>query len=1512
MATSEPERPADLDGLRVDNVMSGTAHNVVQAGVIYGGVHITQVHGKLPAAVLAAYRAQVRDTAPDQLLDRDAELAELTRFCTGDAPYAWWQAGPWAGKSALAAWFVLHPPVGVDVVAFFVSTRHTGQSDSGAFVAAVSEQLAALLHQPTGTATAGAKVGDMLQLLEDAAAAGRRLLLVIDGLDEDTRPAGLASVAALLPRRPPPSVRVLVTSRPGLRLPDDVPDDHPLRTVPIRELAVSPHASEVARLAGLELDTVLSGPQLQRDLLGLIAASGGGLTADDLAELTEHPAYEIRRLLQGTFGRSLSAWIGPPVAGYPSAPVHLFSHETLRELATQQLGRGGLRAYHRQLATWADSYQDWPVDTPQYLLRAYPQALAAADDLDRLTQYATDQARHRRMRILTGGDLLGLTEIRVAQQALSAQHSPDLIGLGLLAIERDSLLRRTTDVPAQLAAVWTLIGQPVRAEGFAAGMQDWGSRRDTLLALVEANALQGNDNEAIRFAADLVTHVEATDPMPKAGALVSLVSALAVNEVGRAAAADLIDDLVALVDRVEEQYRDFTLALVAEAVARTGDFARAELIAGRVRDLLKNVGALVGIVRVAVAAGDLDRTARLAREADARLKQLADAREGFWLRLELVTAMAGHGDAEVIASAVDDTDFQARVLTRTAVAVAATDPARARLLVATARQAISRITFPQSPVAALVELVDAQAALGDLDAAASTSGEVETLLSNGGFSADGLLGNLARIWSERDDLDRAETLVGRIVSRDERQQSLVDLARVAAIAGDHARAARLADEVDAALGLAEPHYREVLALAETGHQPQAERALAYAETLKPRGTSGLGSWLTGMLAAASIGGLWDRIRRPADQAEAIMAGGGTRERREIVTGLAVAVGSAGDRDQALRLIAAGEQSAYEDEHSDADRAETVARLAVVAVTVGDTVLATRLADDAAAFVAQIGFSTEREEALAVIGSVIADLDRAEAVLRRIADREVRLAQLTKLVGRAGRQGDRPRAVRLAREVEAAIHQLARLVPDVWSTTPQLRARALATLVNEVAAMGDGAWTAWIADSAESYAAQIDDPARRAGTLSALALAAATGGDRYRAGRLAGQAEALIAQHSITIESDALARVYALGGNFDRAAELARGIVNMLTRTLPRAGALVGIAQIAATAGDGVRVRALVGEVLALARGDSLIWPYGTVFANLVTLLAVGDPASARQIADEAEQFLRRETLAGPLMRALAVLVKAIALTGDAERCLRLADLVEELSRQDDILIYQAEAMANLIEGLTTIGQHDRVTRLIDETLHSIEQVHHPDFQVEAYASLVRAVSVINRPTDLIDRALEFIDQIPYPEERDQALIDLARANAALGRLDLAAQQAELISELPTRAKALAVVAAAGVVRLADSCEAVLARIDDPTARALALLAVVDTLGPHDPRRAERLLSTVTVDDGLAAGFANALAGLAATADNRGRLIPRARRAVAAALTTAAWRDCLKGLALLDPLAVATIADEQLTRWGAAT
>ena len=100
----------------------------------------------------SAYLAQVWDIAPDELVGRDDELAHWAEFCAGGDSYAWWQAGPWAGKSALAAWFVTHPPAGVDVVSFFITGRLSGQADSDAFLDAMIEQLSSLYPASGGLA----------------------------------------------------------------------------------------------------------------------------------------------------------------------------------------------------------------------------------------------------------------------------------------------------------------------------------------------------------------------------------------------------------------------------------------------------------------------------------------------------------------------------------------------------------------------------------------------------------------------------------------------------------------------------------------------------------------------------------------------------------------------------------------------------------------------------------------------------------------------------------------------------------------------------------------------------------------------------------------------------------------------------------------------------------------------------------------------------------------------------------------------------------------------------------------------------------------------------------------------------------------------------------------------------------------------------------------------------------------------------------------------------------------
>ncbi len=77
---------------------------------------------------------------PPFLTGRHDELAELADFCAGSEQYAWWQAPPYAGKTALMAWFVSYPPAALDIVSFFVDSQLPGQANSEACTDALKKQ----------------------------------------------------------------------------------------------------------------------------------------------------------------------------------------------------------------------------------------------------------------------------------------------------------------------------------------------------------------------------------------------------------------------------------------------------------------------------------------------------------------------------------------------------------------------------------------------------------------------------------------------------------------------------------------------------------------------------------------------------------------------------------------------------------------------------------------------------------------------------------------------------------------------------------------------------------------------------------------------------------------------------------------------------------------------------------------------------------------------------------------------------------------------------------------------------------------------------------------------------------------------------------------------------------------------------------------------------------------------------------------------------------------------------
>src|SRR5262249_15972014 len=154
-------------------------------------------------AARSAYLEQVKRIAPPELVGREAELAELAAFCLerDRRPYVWWRAEAGGGKAPLVSTVVVRPPPAGHGRgrrgSVFITGRRAGEDTGEAFTEVLLEQLAELTGQDLPSALPEViREAYLLDLLAHAAKAcqdaGGRLVLVVDGLDEDrsviTRP----------------------------------------------------------------------------------------------------------------------------------------------------------------------------------------------------------------------------------------------------------------------------------------------------------------------------------------------------------------------------------------------------------------------------------------------------------------------------------------------------------------------------------------------------------------------------------------------------------------------------------------------------------------------------------------------------------------------------------------------------------------------------------------------------------------------------------------------------------------------------------------------------------------------------------------------------------------------------------------------------------------------------------------------------------------------------------------------------------------------------------------------------------------------------------------------------------------------------------------------------------------------------------------------------------------------------------------------------------------------------
>ncbi len=1185
-------------------------HSVANTGVVIGDIHI----GDRPNAH-SAYHQRIRQFVPPELLGRSAELATLADFCTKPqaAAYLWWQAPAWSGKSALLSWFVFHPPRGTRVVSFFITARWFGQSDRRAFTDVVIEQLAEILSEPEpDQLTDATRDHAFLELLtraaETCAARGERLILVVDGLDEDrgvTVTADSYSIAALLPVEPPAGMRIVVSGRPSPPLPFDVPSEHPLQDrTNIRTLVTSPHAMVLKDASSRELKHILQGNRLERDVLGLLVAAGGGLSADDLAELVRCSKWELNEHLKAVAGRTFIAGPGQWRSG---VRVYALGHDELQREAVEAFGSSQLCGYRQRLHAWADEYRErsWPDETPEYLLLGYFQLLQNTADLQGMVTCGTDRVRHDRMLVLSGADSAAMAEITSAQDVLLAQDTPDLTAMSRLAVRRDALAQRSRYIPVKLPALWAALGDITKAEALALSIADPLHQVEALSKVLPAAAATGNTER---------------------------LSALIETAESKARQTS------------NESMQSQALLVLAEAVAAVGDPQRAGTMAQVITPVTCQVQALVAALLSAIAAEDAAMTQTLTQQIE-EVVSAADPQTRAYLLTDLVTRARGaapskaRGWAEQAATAARTIDEPStRALSLANLAVAAADlelDDQIPVWVGSAEATSHRVDNPDVRVSVHVAVATAAAHIGLASEAGSSFDSAETVaytFTDPHQQALGLI-IIADGAVKAGDIDRGRRVIGKAVLtaqaiEDSRWKSMV-LRSVASVI-----ASAYPDDI---------HRLEQLAITipDPAYQAQA--------------------WTTAAMAAVTAG----EIDRAEEIARRIP---GSHELRWSLAELASRVAEAGYLERAAvlvdaiddipaRSVALSDLAWMAHENGDderarglAEQAETAARASINPYHQGRPLvqLATNLARigdiqracDVARLITVPALYFEALTSTVTQASYTA-IDAAEALAIGLPGL-YRVRALADVIAAALNAGNLGRAHRLIEHARATVSML----------TPAEQASAFVTMTPLVARVGDLDLARLLANQAHATIKTLPRGREQATALIDLALGVASIGDPQLVCRLAEEAEqagqAIIdVLDRASLPADLATRVSLSVVNSPELTQWASDqAAAAAADPTYRDGALSAVVSVAASSGDLDRAEAAANAITSPS----------------VQATALGATATAAARARDfgrADSIARRITDSSWQGRMIADVVRAMAEAGDLAAAEELARVVSD-------------------------------------------------------------------------------------------------------------------------------------------------------------------------------------------------------------------------------------------------------------
>ncbi|MCX3285648.1 hypothetical protein OR263_02720 [Streptomyces sp. NEAU-H22] len=706
--------------------------------------------------------------------------------------------------------FVLNPPPDVTVVSFFITARLAGQNTRTAFCEVVQRQLYAFLDEEEPPVTEHTRDELLLHALErvasNCATLGKRLVLLVDGLDEDRSvdmPQGGHSIAALLPSQPPHGMRIIVAGRPHPPIPRDVPPEHPLRTHTInRRLARSPYAAAIRVEAENALDELLEKGGLAYELLGLVATAGGGLSAADLAELTQTRELRVRRTLNGIDGR---IFLTSPSILTSREEVYLLGHEEIQSAALEILDASETAEYRNRICFWADRYQEqaWPAETPEYLLRGYVQMLRSIGDLSRLSTLAYNSDRHERLWRATGSDIDALTEVATAldlHQARAQEGQSDVITALLLAMARDALRDHINNVPEELVNAWAILGDTDRAINLALSYSEHTRQIRTLVAAGKSLLDVGEASSALIFA-NLSVEVAQSTSDPEARALALAGAAAVFAKMGQPE------------KEQEHSARCFSIAR---------EFSSTPLRVQAISQLVQLIGndneECLGALAGATEAAQL--VTNSATQA-AMLIQISQAMARIGRENEAVDMAI---DAREISHSVLDSDVKVSLFCQISEVLSLLKSHDfAREAVKYASRASADIYSPEKRSKALVEIATALAASGQSQRALDLTGQI-TKEENRSRALTYIAGHLARTGNHR----QAEELILAMRAPGWRSQGLAELAVAVARAGDVSRAITLARSVNEPSWRAQALAEVALTAAHAGQRSSAERMAAEA------------------------------------------------------------------------------------------------------------------------------------------------------------------------------------------------------------------------------------------------------------------------------------------------------------------------------------------------------------------------------------------------------------------------------------------------------------------------------------------------------------------------------------------------------------------------------------------------------------------------------------------------------------------------------------------------------------